>query len=212
MTVSKPVRIVDGMILRASPTRRGFRHHRIKHRYTMIPPYIRVVGVTALQLSSAQNVMGTGIRNECPMSFLSLSFNLDIVDGWPPVAVEGLVFTNVGVDCYRLEVPPFFIKDLSVGDVLNIETSADGFVSKWTHEFRSLRSTIWIMDWEDPNLEMVVAHLLSRKCNVERFKQYKYLSLDVPSECSQQELEFWLDKLDEEKASVAYPSYRHEPD
>ena len=169
----------------------------------MIPPYIGVVGVTVLQLSYAQNVMGKGIRNECPMSFLTFSFNLDVVEGWPPVAVEGLVFTNAGVNCYALEVSPFFIKDLSVGDVLNIETSADGFVSKWTHEFKSLRSTIWIMDWGDPNLEMVVAHLLSKKCNVERFKQYKYLSLDIPSECSREELEFWLDKLDEEKAPVA---------
>lgn len=56
---------------------------------------------------------------------VELKFPLDVEDDWPPVAVEGLPF-DVALGGYVATVPPLFVKDLSVGDVIAVEIGDDG--------------------------------------------------------------------------------------
>jgi hypothetical protein len=39
-------------------------------------------------------------------------------DGWPPVGAERVWATHLGGDAYRIENPPWFVRDLAVGDVV----------------------------------------------------------------------------------------------
>lgn len=48
-----------------------------------------------------------------------LTFRLDVVDGWPPVAAEGIPCFHDG-GAYRIRVPPLFVKGLSAGDVIEV--------------------------------------------------------------------------------------------
>ncbi|NHA69127.1 DUF4265 domain-containing protein [Phycicoccus flavus] len=43
---------------------------------------------------------------------------LDVVDGWPPVASERVWAHDLGGDRYVVDNPPWFVRDLAVGDVV----------------------------------------------------------------------------------------------
>lgn len=139
---------------------------------------------------------------------IELMFLLKIDDGWPPVAKECLICTATESN-YRVEVPPLFVKDISVGDVIEIERDEEGDVSAWSQVKRSKRSTVWIMVTGSTSIEGTIECLISMKCNVERFKEYRYFSIDVPEECSVERLDECLAALDREKVSIAFPSFRH---
>ena len=56
---------------------------------------------------------------------IELHFILNVVDEWPPVAIEGVPCIQVEGG-YRIETPPLFVKGLSVGDVISAEFNLDG--------------------------------------------------------------------------------------
>lgn len=45
-------------------------------------------------------------------------FELDVQDGWPPVASERVWAYDRGDDTYVIDNPPWFVRDLAVGDVV----------------------------------------------------------------------------------------------
>lgn len=136
-----------------------------------------------------------------------LLFVLEAEDGWPPVAKEGLSCTAVKGG-YRVDVSPFFIKELSVGDVITVQRNETGEVVAWTHVKKSKRSTVWIMVTGDNSIEDAVECLKRLRCNIERFTQYRYFAVDVPEECPVASLDECLDSI-EKRAHVAFPSFRH---
>lgn len=143
------------------------------------------------------------------MKTVKLNFNLpDEGDDWPPVTTECMPFEDQGGGAYRLLVPPLFVRDLSVDDVLLVEIGKEGIVENWRHKARSNRSTIWVLGLKQKNFEIVVKKLLELRCNVTRALSFDVASIDVPGELDRKTLESWLDKLDED--AVGYPSYRHE--
>jgi len=135
-------------------------------------------------------------------------FDLQVEDGWPPVAKEGLHFTPISAG-YRLETAPFFVSDLSVGDVLKIDPGPTGNVLGWRRLRRSKRSTVWIKAEEGVSVESVLDQLKALMCNIERLRQFNYYAVDVPEECSAEQLDECLDQLDSDSVFVAYPSFRH---
>lgn len=56
----------------------------------------------------------------------------------------------------------------------------------------------------------VIECLKKLKCNVTEFERYRYFSIDVPVECSVEQLDSCLGVFNEEQASVAFPSFRHD--
>jgi hypothetical protein len=75
---------------------------------------------------------------------IEIRFPLDVDDDWPPVSIEGLPF-NVSPLGYVLTVPPLFIRDLSVGDVIAAEVSIEGLVTSFRYVSRSDNSVVWLL-------------------------------------------------------------------
>lgn len=142
---------------------------------------------------------------------VELLFPLSADEGWPPVSKECLIFSKCS-DGYRLEVPPFFIKDMSVGDIISVEEGEDGNVINWRHVEKSGRTTIWIKVSGEVSIEDILDRLRILKCNVERFTEFKYFSIDVAAECPISSVDDLIDSLNEEEVAVAFPSFRHDED
>lgn len=111
---------------------------------------------------------------------------------------------------YELLVPPLFVKDLSVGDSLNISSDGDGVVDFWETVGRSKRSTIWVLfgDGDKKSYELIFEKLRAFGCNTVECPNYGLIAIDVPETLSREELEGLLDQFSED--DVGYPSYRHE--
>jgi hypothetical protein len=141
---------------------------------------------------------------------MELQFPLEVVDGWPPVAVEGLPCTPTN-GAYRVEVAPLFIKDLSAGDVISVTCDSAGHVSSWSHTVRSNRTTIWLLRLaETEQIAEVLGELRSLNCNTTQLPAYGCYSIDVPPECPIGDVDACLAKLDPSLVAIAYPSFRHQ--
>lgn len=138
-------------------------------------------------------------------------FSLDIDNGWPPVAIECMDCIPVDGG-FQIRVPPFFLKNLSVGDVIEVTRDEHANVVAWKHKIRSRRSTIWIMLFGSRSIESALDCLKSMQCNIERFVEYKLFSIDIPAECSLDEVDACLAGIEAEDVAIVYPSLRHEAD
>jgi hypothetical protein len=141
---------------------------------------------------------------------VELPFILTVEDGWPPVGIEVLPCTRIA-ECYRVEVPPLFVKNLSKGDLIAVSLTEHGQVSSWRHVRRSGHTTIWLLrlaacDLIDPVLEQ----LRALDCFTVRLPEYGSYSVDVPPERAIEDVEACLAQLDSERVAVAYPSFRHD--
>lgn len=137
-----------------------------------------------------------------------LMFVLDVDDGWPPVRKECLRCIDLEYG-YQIQEPPLFIKDLSVGDVIEVVWGGEGEVVGWSHVEKSKRSIVWIMVSGDDSVTSAIECLKRLRCNVAEFEAYRYLAVDVPAECPVERLDECLDALNREGVSVAFPSFRH---
>lgn len=139
----------------------------------------------------------------------SLTFRLEVNDGWPPVAAEGLPCEK-DKEKYRVLSPPLFIKGLSVGDVIEITETDHDQVYAWKHIVKSGRSTVWVMLLGSSNIEDCISQLKEMGCNVERFLDHRLLSIDIPEAVRREAVDLCLSSLNPEEVAVAYPSWRHE--
>ena len=139
-----------------------------------------------------------------------LLFRLEVdEDGWPPVGAESLPVKEQGEGLFQILVPPVFIKNLSVNDVVAAETDSEGYVTSWAHTSKSKRTTIWVLQGTADNLGPLIDDMLSDGGNVERFNQIKLLSFDVPESVSTEKLDMWLRTIEAAGAIIAEPSFRH---
>lgn len=140
-------------------------------------------------------------------TLIEAGFALEVVDSWPPVAKEYLFFSQIET-AYRLETAPLFLVDFSVGDLFELsffEKSHD--VKSWTHLEKSQRSTIWLKAFDGDPIEDVLDCLKSYGCNVERLEKFNLCSIDIPVECSEENINRCISRLDDD--AVAFPSFRH---
>src|SRR5262245_36668255 len=127
-----------------------------------------------------------------------LLFELDIEDGWPPVAVECIPSVRVR-DGYRVEVSPLFVKNLSAGDVISISKDDRGNVLSWAHVRKSGRTTIWLLRIRAPgndDIADILPELRALDCNTVQLPQLGCYSIDVPAERSIHQVDACLSKLD----------------
>jgi hypothetical protein len=152
------------------------------------------------------------IKNATKISNLpiELHFILNVVDEWPPVAVEGVPCIQVEGG-YRIETPPLFVKGLSVGDVISAEFNSDGNVASLQLISRSGRTTLWILRTaEGDNIESVLPRLQSMNCKIVALPKQGSYSVDVPAEVSIADVDACLAQLDANSTAVAFPSFRHD--
>lgn len=140
---------------------------------------------------------------------ISLQFPLTVEDDWPPFGSESLPFEKSG-QAYRCLAPPMFVKDLSVGDIIECELGLDGFLVHWSHISRSDRSTVWLLRLsESEQVQPVLQRLRDLGCNTAGIVECGCFTIDVPREVSIDRVDEILDDLDPDLVAVAFPSMRH---
>ncbi|MEV7012948.1 DUF4265 domain-containing protein [Streptosporangium sp. NPDC051022] len=105
-------------------------------------------------------------------------------DGWPPVGSEGVWAIPVGPDRARLDNIPFFVPGVACGDVVHLETDAEGVVwAKEVVEF-SGNCTIRVIPYPDGDLEGDLGAVLDLFAPLgvegEGLEQFGLVALNVP--------------------------------
>ena len=140
---------------------------------------------------------------------ISLTFPLDPDDGWPPVGGECLPFWPVGDD-FEATVPPLFVKDLSVGDVIRVSRDpVNKEVVAWSHVVRSDNTTIWLLRLAPFDLDETLARLRETDCSTASLAQLGVHAVNVPAHVPIARVDAILSTLDEDQVAVAFPSMRH---
>lgn len=140
---------------------------------------------------------------------VELKFALLVEDNWPPVSVEVLHGTLIE-NGFRIEDPPFFVKNMSVGDVISIDKDDFGNIVNWQHISESGNTTIWLMQNEEfEELDLIMSKLRLLGCHTVRLQQFDYYAVDVPASCEMKNVDAILEGLEESKISIAFPSFRH---
>jgi hypothetical protein len=137
-----------------------------------------------------------------------LKFRLDVDDGWPPVGAEILPVDRQN-DLNSILAPPFFVKGISVGDVLRCSLDFEGYVKYWEHVEISSRSTVWVHYKSPIRWELAKKQLLERGCNVETLLSYKCVSVDVPQDLLMARIDEIMVPVIEAGGFFVVPSMRH---
>ena len=140
---------------------------------------------------------------------VSLRFDLEVEDGWPPVAVECLPFTESG-DFFQLMSPPLFVKRLSVGDLIRVEFGEHNAVERWQHEIRSRHTTVWLARLKaTQQIETILAKLEALGCYTVRAESLGVAAIDVPESVPMSKVDAVLNRASGSKIAIAFPSFRH---
>lgn len=143
-------------------------------------------------------------------SDMELKFRLESEEGWPPVGVEGVPFEETSGG-FRALVPPIFVKDISVGDLIEVlKYSSDGYVLSWRHLLKSGHTTIWLLRLSEPSrIEEILEELRVLGCNTVGLKEFGCYAVDVPPDLEISLIDKILENADPQKVGVAFPSFRH---
>jgi hypothetical protein len=137
-------------------------------------------------------------------------FALDVEDGWPPIAIEGVWCERTG-DLYELKNAPFFIKGLAFGDTFIAEPDP---VNECIFEFQVVESSgnslVWVMDNADLDFETSKKKLNELGCRVEGFPNYKLHAIDIPASVNTAAINILVDEVEQLGFAIAFPVWRHE--
>jgi hypothetical protein len=136
-----------------------------------------------------------------------LTFALDVDDGWPPVAAEGMPLAEEA-DGLRVLTPPLFIKDLAVGDYIEVLEETEDQVFLWRSVRKSDHSTVWILP-NKRNIQRELEELRSLGCSTASFPGELVFAIDLPPNVASAELDTRFGPM-APGVAVAYPAWRHE--
>ena len=139
----------------------------------------------------------------------SLTFRLDVDDGWPPVAAEVIPCIREAAG-YRIGAAPFFVKGLSVGDVIEIVDEENGQVWAWKHVSKSGHSTVWAGRIGDTDVRAELDWLMDCGGRVEAFPDGRMFALDVPPSIDAASFDAHFGGFSDTELALAYPSWRHD--
>jgi hypothetical protein len=143
---------------------------------------------------------------------ITVDFALNVVDGWPPVAVESVKAEPIKQG-FKICSAPLFIKNMSVGDIVRATEECDGRVYEWVHLEQSGHSNIWIGRLNRDATRAIHAalnQLLNIGCAITHSDQLGCYAVDVPPILRIEPVDEILAQLDREEVAVVYPSMRHE--
>jgi hypothetical protein len=140
------------------------------------------------------------------MKMSKIGIMLTPEDGWPPYDVEHIL-VDIFDALYEVKNVPFFIKGLSLGDIISAEIDDDGYAEKCSIVKESTNSTIWIITG-DENISDILSKL---GCTIEGGAIKDMYSINVPKSVEMKSVDSILAPyVKQGTAQVAYPSYRHE--
>ncbi|MFG6431544.1 DUF4265 domain-containing protein [Pelomonas parva] len=140
-----------------------------------------------------------------------LLFALDVDDGWPPVAAEGVWCERDG-DLYSLKNVPLFIRGLAVGDVFRAQHDpVNGQIFEFELVKSSGHSLVRVLNNDSLDFSLPEKRLLEMGCSLATFEKFSMFAIDVPAEVGRDEINAIVDSLEEEGFALAFPVWRHEP-
>jgi hypothetical protein len=140
---------------------------------------------------------------------MPLKFPLAVEDEWPPVSVECLPFA-VSEEHFEALVPPLFVSDMSVGDIIAATLDEEEFVESWSHVHRSGRTTIWLLRLgQTDEIAEALARLRELECNTVSLDSAGCYAVDIPESLTMSAVDEILNSLNGEMVAVAFPSMRH---
>jgi hypothetical protein len=138
-----------------------------------------------------------------------LLFALDVEDGWPPIASEGVWCDLVG-SYFRLRNAPFFIKGLAVNDLFFAEPDPiNGHIFEFQIIKPSENSLIWLMNNRGQTIDAFLDRFRSLGCSTEGLEQFALYSIDVPGTVLDQPLSELIAQADGCGLDLAFPVLRH---
>ena len=139
----------------------------------------------------------------------NLRFALDVEDGWPPVATEG-VWCSVEDDIFQLQNAPFFIKGLAWGDRFRaVPDSVNGCIFDFELVEPSGHSLAWVLKSAGSDFSSHQAKLQELGCRVEGFPAFNLWSIDVPPAAAEADVDNLLAEIEAQGFAVAVPVWRY---
>jgi len=148
--------------------------------------------------------------NKSAESPVSLVFPLNVEDDWPPVASESLPFRRVP-EGYVVLVPPLFVKNLSVGDVIGVQIDEERRqVVSWHYISQSGHTTMWLLRLQrTETINRILAEFRALGCNTVGLDDAGAYAIDIPDSVPIGPVDAVLAQVDNEVIAVAFPSMRH---
>lgn len=119
--------------------------------------------------------------------YVKVRFRLEQdADGWPPVASEGLWAEPVGIDDYRIDNTPWFVRGVSADDVVRAVADDDGMLWATSVVRQSGRLTVRVIPFRAGPLkgdrQAVLDAFKAVGVSGEGIEQYGIVALDIPPE------------------------------
>jgi hypothetical protein len=130
---------------------------------------------------------------------IKVVFDLDVEDGYPPVASEGLWCQKSEAGEYVVDNVPFYVVGVSLGDTVSASLEdgnyfCDGILSGGGH------STIRVVFFDANVVDAVRAGLELLQCAWESMKVGTFTAVDVPPEADYDQVLAYLQKFSDERA------------
>ncbi len=141
---------------------------------------------------------------------MKVTFELEIDDADPPPVSTETLHCEMANGGLRVLNTPFFISDLSYGDVILVLERNGEEVTRWSHLARSDHSTVWLLCTGAEAPTTFLKTLSNLGCRYEGMQQLRLYSIDVPPTVSGPEVDACLSDVPPGEFELAYPSWRHD--
>lgn len=128
-----------------------------------------------------------------------MQFELDVNDGFPPVASELIHVEIVGSNIARIDNTPFFVEGIAIDDVVYFEGEPDsGIVNFVDIKKISRNRSISVIFIEKSIEEEIYQEIRSMKLYIEfgSFPEYDMLAIGVPNDFEICNLRKYLDRFE----------------
>ncbi|MCH8179492.1 MAG: DUF4265 domain-containing protein [Proteobacteria bacterium] len=144
-----------------------------------------------------------------PANARKVIFDLDVEDGYPPVASEGLWATPLDSGDFRIDNIPFYVPGLALGDTVSVEEE-DGILYGTGVVEQAGHSTVRVVFFDAAVVDEVRAALVVLGCGWENMKDATFTAVDVPPEADYDDVVALLsaradaDQLDFEESCIQH--------
>jgi hypothetical protein len=129
------------------------------------------------------------------MKTCKIDFDLEVVDGFPPIAIERLNATACDDGTYRIENSPFFVSETAYGDVVTVSAYSNGRFKFVTCIKESPYKAISIIILDEAMDTQLMDDLRGLDCIIEygEFGIYRMLAVGVPPSTDYGSIKKFLD-------------------
>lgn len=114
-------------------------------------------------------------------------------DGYPPYQWESVWANPVSDGLYQIDNIPFFVSDISLGDIVEAEYSDDVLVYVKT-AVPSSNGTIHVVCYDHKTCQQLLSRLPGWGCDYEVGELERLVAIDVPARAEVDDLLAWLDR------------------